>query len=200
MAVKDKIKNRVRVAPKGKVFVLSDFASLGNYKTIQKQVNLLVQEGELRQLHRGIYQKPKYNELVQRPVPASAEEIAAAYARKNRWKISPAGELALNKLGLSTQVPVQYHYVSSGPSKEIELDNGRKITFRHVTQRESDMHPVSATVIEALKTLGQENVSDKTIKKISSRLNDKQYEQLRKDSVNARSWIRDLINKMEAYR
>ncbi|MBO1304723.1 hypothetical protein JZO70_01010 [Enterococcus sp. 669A] len=200
MTVKSKIKNRIRVAPKGKVFVLSDFSPLGNYKTIQKQINLLVQEGELRQLHRGIYQKPNYNELVQRSVPASAEEIAEAYARKNRWKISPAGDLALNKMGLSTQVPNQYHYVSSGPSKEVKLENGRTITFRHVTQRESNMHPVSAMVIEALKTLGQERVSLITLEKISSRLNTRQFEQLKKDGVNARSWIRDLINKMEEYR
>ena len=49
-----------------------------------------------------------------------SERVAHALARKFNWHIQPAGDAALNLLGLSTQVPVCWIYLSDGPSREYE--------------------------------------------------------------------------------
>lgn len=130
-------------------------------------------------------------------MPASLDEVAQAYARKNNWKITPSGDLELNQLGLSTQVPNIYQYVSSGPKRKVTLDNGRVIEFRHVEPRESTLTSNSAVVIEALKAIGKNEVTPTTLQIIYERIGAEQYEQLKKEAVRARSWIRDAIFSLE---
>ena len=42
----------------------------------------------------------------------SMEEIAASLAEKEHVKIMPTGQYALNKIGLSTQVPMKMIYLT----------------------------------------------------------------------------------------
>ena len=56
---------------------------------------------------RGIYDYPKYSELLKKQLSPDIEQVSRAYARKFNWKIEVSGESALNILGLSTQVVVK---------------------------------------------------------------------------------------------
>lgn len=193
---KDKILAKIKRAPKGKLFILSDFSNLGSDGTIRKTLHEIENAGQLKRVYLGIYQKPDFDKFLNVPIPSSPTEIAETIGRKNNWTISPAKNLALNILGLDTQVPNTYDYVSDGPSKEFILENGTKITFRHVTQRESLLHSTSALIVEALKEIGSEKVDDQVLKQIKSKLTDKQLAQLEKDTKYTRVWIREKIKRM----
>ena len=194
---KEKIVAKIRRAPKGTLFSLKDFQSIGEYGAIKKVILGLVKEGALIHVYNGIYQKPNYSDFLKVNVSASPREIAEKYAKKNQWEIAPAGVMALNILGLDTQVPNTYHYISDGPTREIELKNGKKIKYRHVQEKDIKMSRTSSLVIEALKQLGRENITDYDLAKIKSKLDDEKMKQLRKDSTQSRVWIRDAIKKME---
>ncbi len=196
-SVKDQIEEKIRRAPKGKLYVLSDFSDIGSYATIQKTVSLMVTAGVLEQVFKGIYKKPNYNSVLQRHIPSLPSDIALAYARKNNWKIVPSGDIALNQLGLTTQVPNRYQYISCGPTRKLVLENNQEIYFKHVEVRESNLSATSSLVIEALKAMGKEKVDEAILATIKSKLTDKQFIQLKKESIRARTWIRDLILKME---
>ena len=194
----DRVKNKIKRAPKGSLFILGDFSHLNiPYNTLKEYIRRLVKSGELRLVYRGIYQKPKFNNKLNREVPASPSDIANTYARKNNWKIVPSGDTALNQLGLTTQVPNTYQYKSSGPNREIILKSGIKISFENTVSREIDMEKTSALVIEALKSIGEENANDDVLKIITDKLSDTQLKQLRKDVALSRNWIRDLVVIME---
>jgi predicted transcriptional regulator of viral defense system len=195
--IKEKIIAKLKVAPKGKLFLISDFADLGNYSTIRFTMSELVRDGLLNRIHSGIYQKPNMSAFFEQAIPANPQEIAGIIARKNNWRIAPAKDLALNLLGLDTQVPNSYDFVSNGPTKHIQLEDGRKLNFRHVVQRESSIHSTSSLVIEALKGLGEKNVTDKTLRQVKSKLSPQQLLQLKKDSKNSRVWIKEKISQME---
>ena len=198
VTIVERIKNKIRRAPKGTLFLLSDFSNLDiTYDVLKQTIRRLVKSGELNLVFRGIYQKPNYNEKLRREIPASTNEIIKTYARKNNWKIIPSGDTALNQLGLTTQVSNAYIYKSSGPSKEIFLKNGVKITFIHALPREIDINPVSALVIEALKAIGENKVTIDELKIIGNKLSKEQLKQLRIDAALSRNWIRDLIIEME---
>ncbi|MGB4921867.1 MAG: hypothetical protein WBO96_06075, partial [Enterococcus aquimarinus] len=62
---------------------------------------------------------------------------------------------------------------------------------------EIDMEKTSALVIEALKSIGEENANDDVLKMITDKLSDTQLKQLRKDVALSRNWIRDLVVIME---
>ncbi|TRW66647.1 DUF6088 family protein [Lactococcus lactis] len=196
-SVKEKIEAKIKASPRGKIFVISDFEKLGAYNSVRIALSELSKEGLLERVHLGIYQKPKYSELFRQNIPATPDEIARAIARKNNWKIAPAKDLALNLLGLDTQVPNRYDYISDGPTKTVQLEDGRALYFRHVTQRESLMAETSSLVIEALKQLGEENVTETVLRQIVSKLTDTQLKRLEKDAKNSRVWIKEKIKQMK---
>ena len=53
--------------------------------------------------------------------------MAKAIARNYNWTIAPTGDAALNLLGISTQVPSKWEYVSSGPYKEYNIEGHRSV-------------------------------------------------------------------------
>lgn len=197
ITLKEKVIARIKASPKGRLFLMSDFSDLSTNHSIYKIVVELVKNANLVRVHRGIYQKPKYSELFGQNIPATPDEIARAIARKNNWKIAPAKDLALNLLGLDTQVPNRYDYISDGPTKTVQLEDGRTLYFRHVTQRESLMAETSSLVIEALKQLGEENVTEAVLRQIVSKLTDTQLKRLEKDAKNSRVWIKEKIKQMK---
>ena len=194
--VEEKVKDKLRRASQGTLFSLDDFQSAGTYESVKKTVNTLVGEGSLIRVYKGIYQKPKFSEFLNMTISASPREIAEKYAQKYKWDIAPAGDIALNILGLDTQVPHIYEYISDGPNRTITLDNGTKITFKHVLQKETKLSRNSSLVIEALKHLGKEAITDEDLKKILSKLDSVQFKQLQQDSKNTRVWIQELIKRM----
>jgi hypothetical protein len=194
---KEKIVAKIRRAPKGTLFSLKDFNNVGDYGAVKKEVLSLVKEGTLIHVYSGIYQKPNYSDFLKANISASPREIAEKYAQKNQWEIAPAGVMALNLLGLDTQVPNTFHYISDGPTREIKLENGKKIKYRHVQEKDIKMNQISSLVIEAIKQIGKDNVTDDDLAKVKSKLNNVQMKQLRKDSAQTRVWIYDTIKRME---
>lgn len=79
---------------------------------------------------KGIYYKQKYIELIGEYAMASVDEVADAIARKYNWTIAPSGNTALNLLGLSTQVPAKWTYISDGRYASFNVGKAR-IEFKH---------------------------------------------------------------------
>ena len=111
------------------------------------------------------------------------------------WKIFPTGNAALNEFGLSTQVPSNYSYISSGRTISYKVDKNAVI-FTHRSSRETDFSYITGTVIQMLKQIGQDNITDDTIKIISSRLSEKEKELILFESKRTSAWIFETIKKI----
>ena len=83
-----------------------------NLKRAGANVLILVRAQEGRVY---VYVKPKYNEFLGEVEKPSVEDVAQTIGRKNGWLVRPDGDMALNMLGLSTQVPASWTFVSDGP-------------------------------------------------------------------------------------
>ena len=102
------IKKRIESAKPGDIFVTSDFVDIAIPATVRKCLSRLVEDKKIRRVMDGIYEKPIYSTFLNDYMPANPDIIAHAIARNFNWTIAPSGDLALNKLGLSTQIPVLY--------------------------------------------------------------------------------------------
>ena len=192
----DEIKNRIALYEDGEIFFTTDFKEIANLATIRKYLGRQVEEGTIRRVMDGVYEKPKYSKILDEFIPTDPEKVAYALAKKYHWTISPCGDVALNKLGLSTQVPVVWSYVSDGPYREFTWDN-IILSFKHKTNREiSFMSRISIMVIEAIKTLGKDNIDEKTIAILRSRLSGEEKAVLLKDATDSTSWIFDIVKKV----
>lgn len=200
MLEKKIISERLCAAAPGDVFALADFAEAGSADAVRKALSRMVETGELERPIRGLYRKPRRSAFLNEKVPASPDEIAEALARKFEWHIAPYGDTALNRLGIDSQVPSIVRYVSDGPYRSYQY-GPYTIEFRHTANRDlSNLNPISAYVVQALKALGKDGVTEDKIDIISSRLDDVQMERLVSETRNATVWVRDAIMKMQKRR
>ena len=117
-------------------------------------------------------------------------------ARKFGWTIVPCGDTALNMLGLSTQVPAVWLYVSDGTYKEYTYGK-TVIRFKRTTNKEiSKISYKTALVIQAVKALGKENITDEIKNKIASTTTDEEKAKMFAEAKYATSWIYDVIKEI----
>ena len=141
--------DRVDAAEPGAVFFPADFLDLGSPEAIHTTFSRLASTDELTRLAKGIYLKPKMDPELGKLKP-SLEDLAQKIAERDRVIIRPTGAYALNKLGLSTQVPTKVVFLTNGNAKRISVGN-RHIVFKKVSPKQ--MAVKSETVFLAIQAL-----------------------------------------------
>lgn len=190
------IYNRILSLPPESAFIAKDFTDIADYKAISKSLERLEDDGKIRRVTRGVYDCPKYSELLGEFEAPSPHHIAMAIARNNNWTIAPSGNTALNQLGLSSQVSACWLYISDGPYRTYDINNV-KIEFKHRNNKEiSGMSYKTAMVIQAIKTLKQENVSENIIKTLKKSLTDEEKAKLLDEAKQTTAWVYAIIKKI----
>lgn len=190
------IRTRIESADEGSIFTHSDFADIADANTIRSALYRLVQDGILRRIINGVYEKPQYSELLKEYVAADPVAVAKALARNYHWTIAPCGNTALNLLGLSAQVTSVWSYISDGPYKTYQW-NSTKLEFKHRTNKEiTGLSYMTILVIQALKTLGKENVTTKTIQTLRSRLNEEDKSVMLREAAESTDWVYNAIRQI----
>lgn len=188
----DIIRNKINSFQNNYVFISKDFISDVDYETVRKTLSRLCEKSEIKKISRGYYYKPIYLSIINDYSRPNIDSYAKAIARNMNWKIFPTGNTALNEFGLSTQVPSNYSYISSGRTISYEVDK-IVILFTHRSSRETDFSYITGTVIQALKAIGQDNITDEIINKISSRLLKEEKRIILLESKNSSAWIYEMI-------
>ena len=189
----NQIRGNIEKAENGSVFVSTDFTDITDKKTVHMGLIRLADEGLIKKILFGVYYKPEYSELLGETVAPSPNKVAHALARNFGWTIVPCGDTALNLLGLSTQVPSQWVYVSDGAYKEYSFDN-TVIKFKRTTNKEiSKLSYKTALTIQALKALGKDNVSEQIICRLKKALCEEDKEKMMTEAKSATSWVYEYI-------
>ena len=192
----DQIKNRINDFDSRKVFINNDFLDIAGNETVRRTLNQLVSENKITRVINGFYYNPRYSELIGEYEAVSIHELALAIARKYNWNIAPYNSTALNLLGLSTQVPTHYKYISSGRYKEYKIGD-TVLEFKKVNPGEiANMSLKTATVIQSIKSLGKENITSEVIQKIRENLTEKERTDLMNESKSVPAWIYEVIREI----
>ena len=190
------IKTRIMSSPDGSVFTTVDFADVIENSRVGVILSRLEEDGVIRRVMRGIYDKPVYNDFLKEYIAPSPSLVAEALARNFGWTIVPCGDTALNILGLSTQVPAAWSYVSDGTYKEYTYDN-TTIKFKRTTNKEiSKLSYKTALVVQALKALGKDNIDDTIINKLKNDLTVEEKATALLEAKAATSWIYEYIKQI----
>ncbi len=193
-STEDKVLSRIYGNGRGYAFSSSDFIDKLSINNIDKALSSLTKKEKIRRVSRGIYDYPKYSELLQKELSPDIEQVARAYARKFNWKIEVSGDTALNILGLSTQVVGKYTYLSNGSSKNYKLKNGSTIEFKKSSLKNIGFkHKESSLIVQALKTLGKDRVDETTIRAIREKIEPSKFQKILNDTKSATVWIYEPI-------
>lgn len=192
----EKISDRINDFDSHKVFFANDFLDIASYETARKILNRMVNEGEIKRVIDGFYYNPRYSELIGEYEAVSIHELALAIARKYNWNIAPCSSTALNLIGLSTQVPTHYKYISSGRYKKYTMGD-TVLEFKKVNPGEiANMSLKTATVIQAIKSLGKENINSEVVRKIREYLTEEEISDLMDEAKSVPSWIYEVIREV----
>ncbi|MBO7577042.1 MAG: type IV toxin-antitoxin system AbiEi family antitoxin domain-containing protein, partial [Bacteroidales bacterium] len=182
-SIDDKILARIRGKGRGFVFFSTDFTLLGESKSVLKAIERLVTKGDILRVARGIYCYPKIDKQwglgVLRP---TYDEIAQAIARRDKARIAPTGDQALNMLGLSEQVPMNAVYLTDGTARKVRLDGDRGILFKHTAPKNlAFTNKLAMLITFALKEIGTDNVTPEQEQAIISLLQNETKESVMSD-------------------
>ena len=195
-SIQDKILSRIYGKGRGWAFSQKDFSRIGSREAIDLSLHRLLKSGKIRRVIRGLYDYPKFSSLLDRDMSPDINEVAQALARKFRWQIQPSGSVALNLMGLSTQVPGRYVYLSNGPGRSYKIDN-RALHFQHAALKEASFKlSASALIVAGLRSLGRSNITSDTIASIRKWLDPKLRAKVMDDTTTSADWIYKAIRKI----
>lgn len=181
---------------RGWAFTKIDFVAEFDEINIHQALSGLARAGTIRRVCRGVYDYPRYSELLGQALSPDIDQVAQALARKFNWRIQPSGDAALNLLGLSTQVPGRWVYLSDGPSRQYQIGK-HTLAFKKSALKDAGFkYRESALVVQALKALGKEHVDRTVIKTIRQRLGQKNCERIVKDTRAVTGWIYQIIKRV----
>lgn len=183
---------------RGVVFTKDDYAHYSNPKRVQKALEQLVNQGHVIRVARGIYCYPKKDKVWGTGyLPPSYDDIANAIAKKERAKIVPTGVHALNRLGLSEQLPMRFVYLTSGRTRSIELADGHTMQFVHTALRNLAFHNRTAMLVTfALKEIGREHLTEEQKAHVLGLLQKEDGYSIQHDLALMPDWIQTIV--MEA--
>lgn len=178
----------------GQIFLPSDFKELGTSTAIRKALSRLVEAGQVERMGQGIYVIPKKDKVFGKVMP-SIEELAEALAKKEHVKIKPSGQYALNKVGLTTQVPMRLVFLTTGNSKRIQIGKNA-IVFKSTTAKKLSMKgDITSLLFLGLEELDLQKISPSQLARILELLKQESPENLKYNLRLAPSKVSDFVVK-----
>jgi len=201
-SIKSTILASIKNHPQGWVFTAYDFIHEFNRGEIDDSLSTLVEEGEIRRIIRGIYDYPRYGEILNINAEPNIEQVANAIARKFSWKIYPNGAAVLRDLGLykytalAAQISERNIYLTDGPNKKYYVEN-HCIEFKHISLKETSfIYPNTCMLIQAIKAVGKDKITPDLLIALKNKFSYKEWKQIKTDAVNSTGWVYDIIKDL----
>jgi hypothetical protein len=200
MTTANAVRKAIGVLPEGKVFPVKDFLHLGTRAAVDQVLYRMAKENEIVRIARGLYARPKWNKYVSAPVMPEPFEVAELVAKSRGAKIGPSGAEAVHRFGLSTQVPTQAVYDTTGRTGNVKVGKST-IRFRHVAPRKMQYAGTSVgTAIAAMRYLGHEHVTPQVIATLEQALTKEDFQTLRRAATALPGWAMDKLYRYEVRR
>lgn len=185
------IKSRIQMAQNGTLFFNNSFPEFDD-EYVGQILSDLAKDGIIHHLSRGVYFKTEETRfgIVYPPI----EDIAKAIARRDNAQVIPTGATAQNILGLSTQVPMNAVFLTSGSARMIKLGS-RTITFRRAVPKNFAVQGrYTSLIVQTLKSIGEENFSEDDFIHIQDIiLRHPEPDTIEQDITVMPSWIRKIF-------
>ncbi|MFV0601458.1 MAG: DUF6088 family protein [Brachymonas sp.] len=190
------IRERIAAQPAGEPFTPALFAGMGSRAAVDQALMRLAKAGSVERIGHGLYVVPKVSRFGIKALPAP-EQIAQTVAEAEGATIEVHGAEAARRFGLTTQVPAQSVFYTTGSSRAIRLS---KLTIRlqHVAPRKLALAGRPAGLaLSALWYLGRHQVTSGTFKRIAEKLPSSEFQVLREAKASMPAWMVEALSRYE---
>ena len=183
--------------PEGALLHPKALLHLGSRPAIDQALSRLAKKGRLMRVCHGIYVCPVETRFG--PRPPAVEKIVSSLSALWGETIVPCGDAAANALGLTTQMPVQSVYLTSGPNRKLTLGE-LTVGLRHAPrwQLAAPYRPAGEAV-RALSWLGPDEVAA-SLEVIGRKLSPEDLEELAALRAIMPTWIAEPASALVADR
>jgi len=196
MTTSQAVRERIAAHPSGEPFTPALFAGLGSRAAIDQTLMRLTQVGSIERIGHGLYLVPEARRFGIKTLP-SPEQVAQTVAQAEGAKVEVHGAEAARRLGLTTQMPVQPIFYTTGSNRAIRLGKLR-VKLQHVAPRKLALAGRPAgQALSALWYLGRHQVSPGTFQHIEQTLPLGEFQALREAKSSMPSWMAETLTRYE---
>lgn len=188
----------VEHAKEGTIFIPDDFTTCGTPDAVRSGLSRLCRNGNLCRFAKGIYYIPTYDKWDGTLREPSLDAIALKIAQRDNARVIPTGTYALNKLGLSTQVPTNIIYITDGSARQMRFGEGKSITFRHSNDLGNFAYQsqLMQLAVLAMREIGEKTITKDQKEIIKKMITEHVSEQdFNHDIVLAPTWIKTILQR-----
>lgn len=194
MNITYKIRQCIQRTPRGEPFTTSRLTKFGTRAAVDQALSRLAHTRKIVRLTRGIYVRPEENRFVGQVLP-EAFKVAETIAKKTNEIIQVSGAEAARQFGLSTQVPAQPIFLTTGRSRKFHIGS-LEVTLKHVSRKKIPLPESKAGLaILALWYLGKNQVTPKVIRKIEKRLTHHEFKKFISSTEYMPGWMSNVVLK-----
>ena len=187
------IEQHIATLALGKVFTPKSLYALGTRANIDQVLSRLVKAGVLKREARGIYQKPKSSQFTGNPLPVYFYDVLRVIAHNNNEIIAPHGAVAVNQFQLSTQVPLQPVYYTTGRSRKLQIGQ-QLVTLKHVNPTRLPLGNTKAGLgLTAMLYIGRKELDIDMVQQIRKQLEPEEWKQLQAVILTQPEWLIRLL-------
>ena len=192
-AVIDKVKSRISHSKFGEVFFVSSFPEY-DVEYVTKLLSILEKEGTITRISKGVYVKARKTRFG--TLYPSASELVREIAKRDKAAVIATGDTAANQLGLSTQVPMNSTFLTTGSSRKLTLGK-RTVTLKHGAPKNFAFKgKLIQDIVQALRSIGEQNLTPENERQIAKLLAEfSEKETIEHDLRLAPVWMRNIINR-----
>ena len=188
------LRQRIEAMPEDSIMFRSDFPEY-HAEFVGGTLSELADEGVLTKITQGIYAKPRKSRFG--VVYPTVDKVVQAIATRDNAQVLPSGMTALNVLGLSTQVPMNYTYLTTGSERTVKLANRQVTLKRGVPKNFCYETRLVALLVQALRALKRENINEDELQTISSLISkEPDKESLMRDVDMMPAWMKRIVKPM----
>jgi hypothetical protein len=193
-SIHNQVEKQIKRKRKGSVFFAEDFKAFGNPDAVKMALCRLVKEGIVVRVAQGIYLYPKIDSEMGR-MAASTETIAKAIAKRDRARIMPTGIDAMNRLGFSTQVPMNIVYLTDGSPRKVRVGRSA-IKFKRSSPKNFALGgQYSSLVVLGLRAMGAREVTPEIKMLVANALSHEDPKALAKDILLAPARVAKIMRE-----
>jgi len=169
MSIAQSVTTAIHQLPLGQPFSTSRLLKLGSRAAIDKSLSRLTKQGTIERVTQGIYVRPKKNRFIGTVKPEIGK-VVRTIAESNGETIQEHGAEAARRFRLSTQVPTQPVFYTSGSTRTLTIGE-LTIKLIHAAPRKLQLvGEKSGLALAALWYIGKEELTESHIEQVLNSL------------------------------
>ena len=192
-AVVQKIRGKIVRSKFGEIFFVSSFPQY-DVEYVTKLLAVFEKEGLITRIAKGVYVKARKTRFgILYP---SVYELVTKIAKRDKAKVIPTGATAANRLGFSTQVPMNSIFLTTGAGRKLKLGS-RTVTLKHGAPKNFAFRGrLMPELVQALRNIGEDNITNEDEIRIGQLLAETpETDTIEHDLLLAPVWMRQVIKK-----